>query len=152
MALDIKDFSGIGQTISSVKDFADSIMDRFWPKAASPEEKLRVTAELEKMLSQREATIVTAQKEIIVAELQQGDDYTKRARPSIVYAGLFFIFLVHVLFPILTFYTSEKTPQLVLPEEFWWAWTSVCSVYAVGRSAEKSGKKSKYLSWITGNK
>ncbi len=82
----------------------------------------------------------------MVAELGQGDAYTKRARPTIVYAGLAFIFLVHVCLPMAGWVAVvaagsplPQTPPLSLPSEFWWAWTGVCGLYAVGRTMEKRG-------------
>jgi hypothetical protein len=104
------------------------------------------------MVEKREASLVDAQKSIIVSEMQQGDTYTKRARPTLVYAGLFFIFLVHVLFPIAAFFTNKPMPTLLLPTEFWWAWSGVCGVWVLGRSAEKKGAAGKLVSMITGGK
>jgi hypothetical protein len=115
----------------------------------------RAAAELEltKILEAREAELVTAQRDIIVAELQQSDNYTKRARPTIMYAGLFFVLLNHVLIPIanrimewrmivadrpvLDLYALKP---LELPEDFWWVWGGVCGLYVLGRSAEKGGR------------
>ena len=101
------------------------------------------------MLETREATLITAQKEIIVAEMQQQDVWTKRARPSIVYAGLLFIFLVHVAFPMITFWGTLKVPELILPEAFWWSWTGVCGAWVVGRSFEKNGTQGKIVDLLT---
>ena len=69
-----------------------------------------------------------------------------------VYSGLFFIFLVHVAFPIIAYITKEKLPALSLPAEFWWAWTGVCGIWVIGRSAEKRSVKGKLIGMITGGK
>ena len=138
--------------LSSVANLASGIIDKIWPPKADPTEKLKAQHELQVILENRENEIIEAQKEIIVSEMAQGDNFTKRARPTIVYAGLGFIFLVHVFFPMVTFFTRETMPEIALPAEFWWAWGGVCSVWVLGRSAEKRGAEGKTLSMITGNK
>ena len=140
------DITGLG----SAFEFAKGIMDRFWPTAATEAEKLAALASIAPMLEQRENQLIEAQKEIIVAEMSQGDVFTKRARPMVVYMGLAFIGIVHVLFPCLTFFFRQQVPTLTLPEEFWWAWSSVVGIWAIGRSLEKSGATSKIVGMITG--
>ena len=142
------DITGLG----SIADLAKGIMDKFWPPAADPNEKLKAQVALQQAMEVRESAILDAQKNIIVAEMNQGDSYTKRARPTIVYAGLAFIFLVHVFLPILAFFKSTPVPTLSLPTEFWWAWTGVCGIWVVGRSFEKRGAEGAILSAITGKK
>jgi len=129
------DITGLG----SIADLAKGIMDRFIPPKATEAERAAVQIEIEKMLQVRESAVLDAQKAIIVSEMQQADEYTKRARPTLVYAGLLFIFLVHVVFPIAAFFAGKNMPNLSLPAEFWWAWTGVCGIWIVGRSAEKRG-------------
>lgn len=157
------DITGLG----SAFDFAKGIMDRFWPKQASEEEKLAVVAGLVPMLESRESSIIDAQKSIIVAEMQQGDNYTKRARPTVVYAGLAFIALVHVILPfalkiIAVFMIDSLTPEqlsdlkdlmsIKLPGEFWAAWGAVVSIWSIGRSSERRGMSNKLITMITGGK
>ncbi|MBF0398573.1 MAG: holin family protein [Desulfobacterales bacterium] len=142
------DITGIG----SIADLAKTIINKVSPNKMSAEEKAKVEFELQGLLQKHEAELLEAQKEIMVAELQQQDDYTRRARPTIVYAGILFIFLVNVLFPIVSFLIKDKLPVLTLPEEFWWSWTSCCSVWFLGRSAEKLGNTGNVISTITGSK
>ena len=56
--------------------------------------------DLQRLINDREKQIhdtykqeINASKEVIVAELQQSDNFTKRARPTVIYAGLLFILL-----------------------------------------------------------
>jgi len=142
------DFTGIG----SVADLAKTLINQFFPEKMSGAEKAAAQLQLQEMLQQRENTVIEAQKSIIVSEMQQADAFTKRARPTLVYAGLLFIFLVHVAFPILAYLSSKTLPELCLPEEFWWAWSGVCGVWVLGRSAEKRGTAGKLVSMITGSK
>jgi len=60
-------------------------------KTKRDEAKAQVSLILASQFGQMEETYRTeleTQKAIIVAELEQGDTYTKRARPSVIYAGL----------------------------------------------------------------
>ena len=142
------DLTGIG----SIADLAKGLVDRFLPPAMTGEQKAQAQIQMQEILEKRETTLIDAQKSIIVSEMQQADNFTKRARPSLVYSGLLFIFLVHVAFPIAAFFTSKPMPSLTLPTEFWWAWGGVCSVWVVGRSAEKKGAAGSVISLLTGNK
>ena len=151
--------------IGSASKFATDIVGRFWPKKMDEAEKAKATLEIQRLIETRDNTLVSASKEVIVAELQQGDNYTKRARPSIIYIGLGAIVFNHVLIPfinriiewVIIFQGKELTEiaqltPLNLPGEFWYVWGGVCSVYALGRTAEKRGARSALIGWITGNK
>ena len=146
------DLTGIG----SVADFATGIMDRFVPKKMEEGERAKVQVELTKAIQAREASVISSQKDILVAELNQSDNFTKRARPSIVYFGLVAIGLNSVLLPWAAWFMIEifgkavELPVIALPEEFWYTWGGVCSVWVWGRSKEKMGANSKIVSMITG--
>lgn len=142
------DLTGIG----SIADLASTVVNKFFPDKMSDDEKAKTELELQELFKRHERARIDAQKDIIVAEMQQGDNYTKRARPSVVYMGLGFIMLIHVLFPIIAFFTKGTVPTLSLPEEFWWSWTGCVSIWTIGRSVEKIGKKSSFINIITGNK
>jgi hypothetical protein len=141
--------------IGNVSDLAKTLVDKIFPPQADPNEKLRAQEAIEQAVQARENQIIDTQKSIMVAELQQGDNYTKRARPTIIYAGLGMIFLVHVAFPILAFYSGRAVPALTLPDQFWWAWGGACSIYIISRGAEKAkvgGVMGQLAGLITGNK
>ena len=74
---------------------------------------------------------------LVLAEIQSSDTFTRRARPTVVYAGLVFIFTLYVLLPLVAFFKGGNAPQYSLPDEFWWAWSGVVSVWVLGRSYEK---------------
>jgi len=135
------DLTGIG----AVADFAKGIVDRIFPPGADPQEKLAAQTAIQQMVEERENRIVDAKAAVMVAEMNQDDIYTKRGRPTILYGGMLFIAANHVVFPIaawvvnLALAAPVEMPALTLPDEFWWAWGGVCSVYVLGRSAEKMG-------------
>lgn len=142
------DLTGLG----SVADLAKTVVDKIFPPSLDPKGKAEAQIRLQEVLQQRETSLLETQKAIIVSEMSQGDNFTKRARPSIVYCGLFFIFLVHVFLPSVAFFTDKSIPTLSLPPEFWWAWGGVCSIWVIGRSAEKSGASGSMVNMITGSK
>ena len=139
------DITGIG----SIADIAGKIIDKIWPKA-DPTEKLKAQFELQKILEERENAIIEAQKSIIVAEMQQADPYTKRARPTIVYAGLLAIFLVHVILPYISYFARETYPGIALPTDFWYVWGGVSSIWFVGRTMERRRNDNPIIKSITG--
>ena len=153
-----------GPIIQAASDMARDIMDRIWPKKVSEAEKIedeqkRLAAQmaLEGMIMERDAALTSYTKDIIVAEMNQGDNYTKRARPTVVYAGLAFICLTSIIFPMMMWVLAVikkdilPPPVLALPTDFWWIWGGVCSVWMVGRSFEKRGINSGVINAITGN-
>ena len=155
MSIFSKLFSGgVAEAVESVS----SVVDKF---TLSKEEKLQFKAEMQSRLMQIESQLEeTYQKEletrsdIIKSEMAQGDKFTKRARPSIIYTGLLFIFIVHVVVPVFALISGNPIPeaeQIKLPAEFWWAWGTVVSVYGAGRSAEKMGITNKITQLATGS-
>lgn len=139
--------------IGALSDFAKDLIDKIFPnKFATQQEKDSATLALAVEIDKHEESTVNAQRDIIVAEMNQQDKYTKRARPTIVYAGLLFIFLVHVFFPFYTYWTKETVPVLALPDAFWYTWGGVCGVWILGRSYEKAnGVADLTTGLITGN-
>jgi hypothetical protein len=142
------DLTGIG----SIADLAKTVINQFFPEKMSDAEKAQAQIRLQEMLQKREDSLIDAQKSIIVSEMQQGDAFTKRARPSLVYCGLAFIFLVHVALPMAAFFCNRPMPELSLPGEFWASWATVVGIWSLGRSAEKRGGGGKLVGMITGNK
>ena len=132
----------------------------------SPEKKAEIEAAIEDNLQQirmkeyelqvrgmdMEAATIDAQKSIIVAEMQQSDAYTKRARPTIVYAGLVAIFLAHIIMPYVSHFTRNTVPDISLPTDFWYVWGAVCSVWFIGRTMERRGLGGEMVRKINGDK
>jgi len=143
---------GITDVVTSVGD----VVDRFTlSKEEKQEFKLEIQSRMMKLEGELEETYrkeLDARQEIIKAELAQGDSYTKRARPTIVYSGLAFIFLVYVIVPVIAYISgANEMPDIKFPAEFWWAWGTVVGVYGVGRSAEKMGITNKLTNFMTGS-
>jgi len=145
------DITGLGSAVSGVASLAKTVADKFFPDAMSDGDKAKAELELQTLLQNYETTVVNAKSQIVVAEMKQKDNYTKRARPTVVYAGLAFIGLVHVLFPILSYLSGETPPELALPTQFWYTWGGVVSVWMIGRTQEKMGNgENKVVKMITG--
>ena len=165
--------------VSEVVEQVGSTIDKFH---LSGEEKQNFKLELQQVLMQRESEIeqtirknLEAKERILVAELQQGDSYTKRARPSVVYFGLAMIALNYLVVPGIVAMNNgiesletcgkiqgsgenmvredcELKTFFPLPEEFWMAWGGIVATWAVGRSFEKTSSSNRFSRAITGNK
>jgi len=125
-------FDWIKQAISPIKDLvSEAITDK--------DKALAINAKIDELENQLASKIIDAKKEVMVAELKQDDKYTKRARPTVVYAGLSFIFLQFVL-PYVNYFLSLELPAPTVPGEFWLAWGGAVGVYAFSRSKYEKGK------------
>ena len=124
----------------------------------SDEEKAKASLAMEKVLQAQRSDIektiraeLETRADILKAEMAQGDAFTKRARPSVVYFGLAAIGLNHIVLPWAAYFAGSDTlPSIALPDQFWWAWSGVCSVWFLGRSIEKRGAVSEKLQSVVG--
>lgn len=123
--------------------------------------KSAVALEMAKMSSELETTYraeLALQRDVMVAELEHGDGFTKKARPSIVYAGLAIALFDGALRPLIADLTGYFADQQIvltattLPAQFWAVWGGVCGIYAIGRTREKIGAQpGKLLNAVFGN-
>lgn len=137
---------GLAKLLDSGKD----LVDEFQLSGEEAQQfKQRLTEIAQQQESEIEQTIrqqLQAKERVLVAELKQDDAYTKRARPTVIYAGLVFVALNYVLLPLVS------SAQLTLPPEFWYGWSGIVGTYAIGRSMEKRGARSKLINAVTGGK
>ena len=115
-------------------------------------EKAKAKLEIERLMAKHDSEVeetiraeLSAKERILVAELNQGDSYAKRARPTVVYAGLVMIAYNYCLAP------SLGIERIDLPTEFWAGWSGIVATWSIGRSVEKSGKSNKVTKAITGS-
>jgi len=139
-----------------ILDSIGSVADRF---IQTDDEKSAFKLEVEKVLQKRESEVeqtirteLKAKENIIVAEMAQGDKYTKRARPTLIYFGLLVIFFNYCFVPVIQLLMSVAVEPFILPGEFWLAWGGAVSVYSVGRSVEKRGTRNKFTQAVVGSK
>jgi len=137
---------GVGALAGQIGDVADRFI-------TTGDERNRFKLEMEGLIQQREAeveasvrTAMQAKERILVAELSQGDAFTKRARPAVVYAGLLFIAFNYCVVPLF------DRPPNELPPEFWFGWSGIVATWSVGRSFEKRGISNRLLQGITGSR
>ncbi len=149
--IDIANILGgsVGKAVSAIGDTVKKFI-------TTDGDRMQMQNELEAILQKRDSEIeqtiraeLNAKAAFMKAELEQGDTFTKRARPSIIYTGLGIVILNAVLGWIANF-TGRPVPELAVPAEFWYVWGGVCSAYVLGRSAEKRGARNKVTSFITG--
>ena len=125
---------------------------------ADPTKKQEIEGDLAKLNEQLKMKVedhiteeIHGRTEIIKAEMAQGDKWTKRARPAVVYSGLLFIFINYVLPTLFQYGGLKPLPTIQLPSEFWEAWKVVVSVWSVGRTLEKVGINNAMTRTITGS-
>lgn len=143
--------ANLGATIeslgSTVKKFVTTDSDR-----------IKLQNELEVIIQKRDSEIehtlrktLEAKERVITAELNQDDNYTKRARPTVVYFGILVIIYNHCIIPTIQMLKGLSLEAFNLPTEFWIAWGGIVATWSIGRSSEKRGNKNKLTSLITGN-
>ena len=159
-----------GQSAKGLLDGLGGIIDQLH---LSKEEKQQFSLQMEQLLQQRDTEIeetiraeLQAKERVLVAELAQGDSYTKRARPTVVYVGLAVIVFNYCIVPLVLKAISliaqygDGDPSLAsitfeplaLPVEFWVGWSGIVATWSIGRSAEKRGIRNKAVQLITGTK
>jgi hypothetical protein len=163
----------IGGAAGGLIESVGNVADKFH---LSGEEKQQFKLEFEALLQKRDSEIeqslrseLQAKERVLVAELQQGDNYTKRARPTVVYVGLAVIVFNYCIVPLLIKATAiiamalADSPAaaalagvgyepLELPVEFWAGWSGIVMTWSIGRSAEKRGVRNKVVQAITGSR
>jgi len=143
--------SGIGELATGIGNLVGQFK-------LNPGEKAQLSLELQKLVAEREKTAIgqinteiDARMKVMVAELSQGDAYTKRARPTLAYAGLVAMAVNHVILPWVTYLLGKEIPVINLPTEFWLGWSGVVATWSIGRTMEKRGNGNKVTTMITGN-
>lgn len=146
----------IGSGIGGLAENVANIVDRF---KLTQDEKAAFELEMEKLLQQAGSELeqtmraeLQAKERILVAELNQGDNYTKRARPTVVYFGLGLILFNYSISPIVQGVTGTPFFPMPLPAEFWYAWGGIVATWSVGRTMERRGANNNLLSVVTGSK
>lgn len=150
----------LGGSIGETADKISVAVKRF---VTTDNDRMKLQLELEKIFAEKakvdSAEIIKeleAKERFIVAELQQGDTYTKRSRPMVVRWGLYMVIYNYAVVPsvsrFVTIWHDIGVEPFDLPHEFWWAWTGLIGSYMLGRTLEKSGAGNKITSFITGKK
>jgi hypothetical protein len=153
----------IGGSANGLISGIGNVVDKFhFSKEEKAEVELKkeaIKAELAKLVQARDSELeqtlraeVGAKERIMVAELQHGDKYTKRARPTIVYTGLAVIVYNFCIVPTIQMFMQMDLVQFNLPGAFWTAWGSICGLYAIGRSAQHVGMSNKVVELMAGKK
>ena len=142
--------TGAGSFLTKVGDVADRFIQ-------TKDEKAEFSLELEKLLQARDSELeqtmraeLGMKERVMIAELQSGDNYTRRARPTVVYFGLLVIALNYTIIPLITFLGADAPQIFELPAEFWFAWGGVVSVWSAGRTMERRGAQNNMLELVTG--
>lgn len=138
MGLSIQDIVG-GSFLDSVK----GIISQFH---MSPEDKAKLQQQLDAQqdaFKQAENDYNTKLNDIagqnIRAEETSGDKYTVRARPSVIWVGLFAIVWNYCgPMQVINHYLHLGLGQVDLPSYFWEAWTAISLGYVINRTIDKT--------------
>ncbi len=143
--------------LKDAKELIIGVLGKFWPDKADEEELGKMVQAIEDVYVRR----IEAGIDLAKAEMRQGDNYTKRMRPTIGYGGLFLFIFKCVIVPLLNWalaigcviagYQVAPIPDVVIPTEIVVAWTSLIGIYTGGRTFEKLGASGKLVKAITGN-
>ena len=155
-----------GKAAESTIGAIGSVVDRFVrtgdEKALDEQKKREMLLELEAVVTERMEMAhgaamaeMEAKTRIIEAELKQGDEYTKRARPTLVYWGLKLIIWNYAVVPFVaglmaTFGLETPLAPVELPVAFWAAWGGVTTTWTVGRTMEKRGTNNRFTELANG--
>lgn len=135
----------LGALVSAATSAAQQIVGHFFPGEPTPEQEAQRAADvlvMEKLILDHDATMAEAQRDVLVAELTQGDNFTKRARPWMIYSGLIVIayntIVVSLLNGIVALFGNEPAfVQLPVEPMFWTAWGGATSLYVWNRDRTK---------------
>ena len=138
-----------------IVDGLGGIIDKF---KLAPGEKEQFRLEAEALLQKRDSEIETtlrreleAKERVLVAELQQGDNFTKRARPSVVYVGLAAVVFNYCVIPTILTFTGHAAEPFELPTAFWAGWSGIVATWQIGRTMEKRGANNRFTRAVTGS-
>jgi len=152
---------------SGAKELASTLGDTVVGMSEAHTGKKELALALETLVKARFdklAEIVTteigAKEKVLVAELQQGDAFTKRARPFIAMSGVGMA-VIEVVFRFILLvkgnidFTQVATIPPLVPTEFWLGWGGITGTWAIGRSVEKvkaEGRIGDAAQYVTGSK
>ena len=139
-----------GNLIGALAGAADRFITTGDDKNAFKLKAAALVAARDSELEQTIRTELQAKERVLVAELQQGDSYTKRARPTVVYAGLGILVVNHIVLPWVTYFTGQVIPDIQIPAVFWGGWSGIVMTWSIGRTVEKRGAGNQVTSLITG--
>jgi hypothetical protein len=142
-----------GATLKPILDTVFNVVDEL---SLSDEEKATTKLALQTKILEHEKVMeetlqveMTAKAEVMKAELAQGDNYTKRARPTVIYGGL--VLAAAQLAFALPWFRTEGVDPAVLPAQFWVPWAGIVGTYAIGRTMEKKGVSNAFTKIVTGS-
>jgi len=144
----------LGEGVGKLFDGVKGIIGQF---KLSPEEKIKADLELARLQAQSEIILeqsfqseMEAKKSIIVAELNQGDTFTKRMRPMMGYFGMAVIFYNYCIIPTIQYIRATAPAPFNLPDFFWISWGGIMATYSIGRTMEKRGISNGFTKIVTG--
>ncbi|MEE9609967.1 MAG: 3TM-type holin [Desulfatiglandales bacterium] len=143
---------GAKALVTSIGGVLDDLITSGEEKAAAKNKLAKLVLNYQLEMEAVAVREVEAQRDVLIAELNQGDNFTKRARPCIIYAGLGITIVNYCIAPLAAFFLGKELPLIVVPDVFWAGWSGVCGLYVWSRGKEKQGARNKIIQAITGSK
>jgi hypothetical protein len=137
MSFDLNPINWIKNIFSSAETIIDECIDSEEEKGAVKAALAKIQLEGQLAALRFQEKIVDGKTAVMVAELNQSDKYTKRARPTIIYVGLGIIVMNHVVNPYVQAVSGITLPVVAVPDAFWYAWGGVAGTFAYSRGKEK---------------
>lgn len=127
--------------ITAILNILAPVLNRVLP---DPVEQAKVQAELTKALVDNQSVIWQTSAQVMVADAQQDDKFTKRARPFLVYWSAGYVTLITVLAPF-GIGGAIMSALKDVPSDLWMLMTVGVGAFGASRGFEKGlsmiGKK-----------
>ena len=115
------------------KELVSPVKDLISEYVVDKDKANELNAKIDAMENTLESKIVDGKTKVMLAELNQDDLYTKRARPTIVYVGLGIAVFNSIMMWVATL-LDKGLPGLEVMGAFWAAWGSAVGIYGYQRS------------------
>lgn len=132
----------MGAFVTLVKPVLDGVNTLIGQFHISPEEKAQAqqaiadaAAKAQQAAQDYDVQLNTIAGQNIRTEESSEDNFTRRARPAVVWMGNILIFWNYGLAPVLG--AKWHWQPVLIPDAFWWTWGTVVTGYVFSRSTEK---------------
>ncbi len=151
--------STIGKAVAQIAGVVERFTGSKAMDAESADKKRQMNREILEIVQARDSEVeqtlrteMAAKERVLVAELQQGDSFTKRARPTVVYVGLGAFVFNYVIVPNVSAILGTPLEPIAFPAEFWYGWSGIVGTWSIGRTFEKRGARNNVISAVTGSR
>lgn len=119
--------------ISLIVEAVAPLISKFVPDATQAQQ---IKGAIQQALVAQQGAILDATKSVMIADAQQDDKFTKRARPTVVYWSISFTTLIAIL---AMFGAADPVVAALkqIPTELWYLMTAGIGLFGASRGVEK---------------